>query len=160
MQSPQCPHHSHPHAHARWLPRLDAFGSAASMICALHCALLPMAAVAMPLSAIELLGNHEFELGFVAFALLFGATVLSIGVSRSSRHRVAGLFAAALVFLLIGLSMHGHGLAHAVWMALGGLCLGSAHALNRHSVRTHGDALSLWKRANAASNDVAAPAAD
>jgi hypothetical protein len=140
-----CPHHAHPHAHSRWLPRLDAFGSAASLVCALHCAFLPLAAALLPLAAVELLGNHEFEWGFVTFALLFGALVLGTGLSRTNRYRVMGLFFIAMVALLVGVSMHGQALAHAIWMVLGGLSLGSAHALNRHSVRTNGDAQSLWK---------------
>jgi hypothetical protein len=154
MTSQTC-HHAHPHAHASWLPRLDALGSAASLVCALHCALLPMAAVAMPLTAVELLGNHEFEIGFVTIALAFGAAVLGSGLSARSRRAVTVLFFAAAAFLIAGLATHGAPIAHAVWMTLGGLCLGSAHALNRHSARTHGDAAPLWRRALAAEDATA-----
>ena len=145
MPTQSCPHHAHPHAHARWLPRLDAFGSAAAIVCAVHCAFLPIAAVALPLVAVEVLGNHAFERGFVTFALIFGAAVLCSGVSRSSRYPVLSLFLAAVALLIVGVSIHDQPFAHAALMAVGGLCLGGAHALNRHSVRTYGDAQALWK---------------
>lgn len=145
MTTETCQHHSHPHAHTRWLPRLDAFGSAAAFVCALHCAFLPIAAVAMPMATVELLGNYLFELLFVCFALTFGAAVLSSGVSRATRGWVLGLFSAAAVLLVLGVVNHERSIVHAVLMAMGGLSLAAAHALNRHSVRTHGDALSLWR---------------
>ncbi|MDZ4811151.1 MAG: MerC domain-containing protein [Pseudomonadota bacterium] len=145
MPPQSCRHHSHPHAHARWLPKLDAFGSAAAIVCAVHCAFLPIAAVALPLVAVEVLGNHAYERWFVTFALIFGAAVLSSGVSRSGRYPVFSLFLAAFVLLIVGVALHDRPLAHAVVMAAGGLCLGGAHALNRHLVRTYADAQAIWK---------------
>jgi hypothetical protein len=144
MEGQSCPHHAHPHAHSRWLPRLDAFGSAAAIICAVHCAFLPIAAVAMPLAAVEVLGNHRFELGFVIFALVFGAAVLSSGLSRSRQTLVLGLYVAAALLLLSGVALHESALQHALLMVSGGLSLGAAHAINRHFVRANNDAQSLW----------------
>jgi hypothetical protein len=149
METHSCSHHAHPHAHARWLPRLDAFGSAAAFVCALHCAFLPIAAVAMPLAAVELLANHVYELVFVMFALAFGAAVLSTGMSRSRRGTILSLYFASVALLLAGVANHEQVILHAVLMVLGGLSLGSAHALNRHFVRTHDDAQTLWRRGNA-----------
>ncbi len=146
MTDHHCPHHAHPHAHARWLPRMDALGSTAAFICAVHCAFLPMAAVVLPLTTVELLGGHEIERFFVVFAALFGAVVLSSGLSRASRIPVSLLFANALLFLSLGVLTHASPVMHAVLMVVGGLSLGSAHALNRHSVRSNDDALVLWRR--------------
>lgn len=144
MQDQSCPHHAHPHAHSRWLPRLDAFGSTAAIVCAVHCAFLPIAAVALPLTAVEVLGDHSFELGFVIFALAFGAIVLSGGVSRGRRTLILGLYAVAALLLLTGVANHESALQHALLMVSGGLSLGAAHAINRHLVRANGDAQSLW----------------
>lgn len=145
MKQPDlCHHHAHPHRHARWLPRLDALGSAAALICALHCALLPMAVVALPLAAVQVLGNHFYEQFFVAGALVFGALVLGSGLSAASKRSVIGLFAAGGVLLLLGLNAHEHMILHAILMTLGGLSLGAAHALNRHSARTWLDARAIW----------------
>ena len=148
METHSCPQHAHPHAHARWLPRLDAFGSAAAFVCALHCAFLPIAAIAMPLAAVELLANHVYELVFVVFALAFGAAVLSTGMSRSRRSTILSLYFAAAVLLLAGVASHEQAILHAVLMVFGGLSLGSAHAVNRHFVRTYADAQTLWRRGN------------
>ena len=146
MKTEACTHHAHPHAHTRWLPRLDAIGSAAAFICALHCAFLPIAAIVMPMAGIEVLGDHRFERVFVSFALVFGAIVLGSGVSRTQLGGVLGLYSVAAVLLVVGVVNHEHALLHAVLMVLGGLSLGGAHALNRHSVRTFGDARVLWSR--------------
>lgn len=146
MNTTECRHHAHPHAHARWLPRMDAFGSLAALICAVHCAFLPLAAVAMPLAAVEVLGSHRLELYFVIFASLFGAVVLSGGLSRSRRRSVSALFLSGVTLLAAGVSQHDSDLLHAALMVLGGLSLGAAHALNRHSVLSRNDAEVLWQR--------------
>ncbi len=125
---------------------MDAFGSLAALICAVHCAFLPLAAVAMPLAAVEVLGGHQLELYFVLFASLFGAVVLASGLSRSRRSTVIPLFLAAIVLLAFGVSLHASDLVHAVLMVAGGLSLGAAHALNRHSVLSRNDAQVLWQR--------------
>ncbi len=125
---------------------MDAFGSLAALICAVHCAFLPLAAVAMPLAAVEVLGSHGFELYFVVFASLFGAVVLASGLSRSRRLTVIPLFLGAIVLLALGVSLHASDLVHAVLMVAGGLSLGAAHALNRHSALSQKDAEVLWQR--------------
>lgn len=105
---------------------------------------MPIAAVAMPLAAVEVLANHEFELAFVVFALSFGAAVLGGGLTRSHRTLVLGLYSAAAPLLLTGVAHHESVFAHALLMVCGGVCLGSAHAVNRHFVRVNGDAQDLW----------------
>jgi len=145
-------HHAHPHAHAAWLPRLDAFGSAASFVCAVHCAFLPLLAAVMPLGLVHTVGSHALEIGFVVFAAVFGLSVLGSGLSRAVRVPVALLYANALLFLSLGLIAHEAVVGHAVLMVIGGLSLGGAHALNRHSVRSRDDAQSVWKRLRAASS--------
>jgi hypothetical protein len=125
---------------------MDAFGSLAALICAVHCAFLPLAAVAMPLAAVEVVGDHRLELYFVAFASLFGALVLASGLSRSRRRGVSALFLSAVLLLALGVSVHASDLVHALLMVIGGLSLGAAHALNRHSVLSHDDAEVLWQR--------------
>ncbi|MGD9582408.1 MAG: MerC domain-containing protein [Lysobacterales bacterium] len=131
---------------ARWLPRLDAFGSWAALVCAVHCAALPLAAVAMPLATVEVLGDHRIERVFVVFAGLFGALVLGSGLSRSRMRVVFALFGLAIGLLAAGAFSEQTTLAHALTMTLGGLGLGAAHGLNRYAVLSRRDGFSLWSR--------------
>lgn len=143
MKVDSCPHHTR--AHSRWLPKLDALGSAAAFLCALHCALLPLVLVALPLTAFGFLGDHQIERGFVVLAIGFGALVISSGLSYSRQRLVPGLFLAGIGLLLAGIYFESLPIWHALSMTLGGFALGGAHALNRYSVRSHRDAISLWK---------------
>jgi hypothetical protein len=70
-------------------------------------------------------------------------------MSRSRRGTILSLYFASAALLLAGVANHEQAIVHAVLMVLGGLSLGSAHAVNRHFVRTHGDAQTLWRRGNA-----------
>lgn len=137
-------HQAHHRPQTHWLPRLDAFGSLAALVCAIHCAALPLAAVAMPLATVEVLGDHRIERVFVVFAGMFGALVLGSGLSRSRMGAVLGLFGLAIGLLAAGALSEQTTLAHALTMTLGGLGLGAAHGLNRYSVRTRQDGFSLW----------------
>lgn len=125
---------------------MDMFGSMAALLCAVHCAVLPLLAVAMPLATIEVLGDHRIERVFVVFAGLFGALVLGSGLSRSRIGVVLGLFGLAVGLLLVGAFGAQSVPAHAVTMTLGGVGLGAAHAINRYSVRRRQDGFALWSR--------------
>jgi hypothetical protein len=63
-----------PHACARPKPSplLDRLGAAGSLLCALHCALLPLAIAVLPALGIALWSSEAFEIGFVIFATLHG----------------------------------------------------------------------------------------
>jgi hypothetical protein len=114
----------------RWYDRL---GAGAATLCAVHCALLPLAMVFLPALGLEFLASHAFEGFFLAFTTLFAA--LSVGHSL----RVHGRFFAWWL-LLPGLAVlwaerfvpwiHDHAVAHAVVMTLGGTLVAAAHLVN------------------------------
>ena len=51
----------------RWL---DSVGSIGAIVCALHCALLPLVIAVLPALGLSLVWSHELELGYVDFATL------------------------------------------------------------------------------------------
>src|SRR3546814_4608446 len=66
---------------------LDRFGATGSLICAVHCALLPLVLAAIPsLGLSEWLGDG-FELSFVVFATSVGVFSLVYGYRRPRRIR-------------------------------------------------------------------------
>ena len=63
-------------------PLLDRLGATGSLLCAIHCALLPVLIAVLPTLGIAAwLGGEGFELGFVLFASLLGLYTMVDGVA-------------------------------------------------------------------------------
>lgn len=121
-----------PYAGTDPLRRADAVGFAASALCAIHCAVLPLALALLPSLGLNVAGWIDFDQAFAVFASLLGATTLTLGYRR---HR--GFHAWALLLPGLGLvwtasftHLHSHGLLHALMMVAGGLLLAMAHLVN------------------------------
>lgn len=114
------------------LQRADRAGFAASLLCAVHCALLPVVVALLPAFGLKVGGWIDFDQAFVVFASLLGATTLTLGYRRHRAFHAWMLLVPGLL-LVWGASftaLHQHGLAHTVMMTLGGLALAGAHLLN------------------------------
>lgn len=109
-----------------------------SLLCAVHCALLPIVFLVLPSVGLSLLLNDGVERAFVGFATLIG----TVGLVRGFRaHRVA----LALMLLAPGLALLWGGILwpplhealwpHAVTMATGGGLVAVAHFLNLRFAR-------------------------
>lgn len=117
-------------ARGRWYDRL---GATAATLCAVHCAVLPLAMAFLPALGLEFLASHAFEGFFLAFTTVFA--VLSVGHSLRAHGR---FFAWPL--LLSGLAIlfaerfvpaiHDHALLHALTMTTAGTLVAVAHLLN------------------------------
>jgi hypothetical protein len=128
------------------LPSLDALGAAASAACALHCALIPLAAAVMPYVGLGALDSAAFDRGFAAFAIVFGLVVIGGGYCRHRMRLLLALFSAAVALLIVGVTVAHTSAWHAVALALGGSLMAAAHLVNRHGVKHHGcTPRSLWR---------------
>ena len=114
------------------LRNADRVGFAASFLCAVHCAVLPLALALLPAFGLKVGGWIDIDQAFVVFATLLGAGTLTLGYRR---HRVFR----AWLWLLPGLGLvwlgaftplHNHGMSHALVMTTGGLLLAAAHLIN------------------------------
>ena len=118
---------------------LDRLGATGSMLCAIHCAALPLVLAIAPAIGAGF-ASESFEIGFIAFACLLGLTSLVIGYRE---HRVGR----ALLFLLPGIALlwsavlieplHENLIAHAIAMASGGTLIATAHILNLRLLHHH-----------------------
>ena len=117
----------------------DRIGAGASLLCAIHCALLPIAVALLPTVGLGSTGQIGFEQGFALFATLLALATLVLGYRR---HRTG----AALLWLVPGLALVwfgafgplGHsGIGHAVVMSIGGTLVGAAHLINLRLARRH-----------------------
>lgn len=114
------------------LNRADRLGFSAAVLCALHCALLPVAVAGVPAMGLGISGSGDIDQVFVVFAGLLGLATTVIGARRHRTWVALGLLLPGLGLLAVGAftPLHDHGLAHAALMTAGGLLLGLSHWLN------------------------------
>lgn len=114
---------------------LDALGIGASVICAVHCALLPILMTVLPLFGLEILENEKVEYGLLSFTFLVGCTSLFRGY-RYHHHHAKPLLLFSLGFALLLL---GHFLVGGFWepvvIAIGALLIIAAHVWNLRTCR-------------------------
>ncbi len=118
----------------------DKVGSVGALVCAAHCALLPLVIAALPALGISVLASTSLEWGFVTFASILALTSLWQGYRI---HRVYR----ALAFLLPGLlavwsgvlipDLHHSVVPHAVVMSVGGTLIAVAHIINLRLTHGH-----------------------
>ena len=121
-------------------PLLDRLGATGSLLCAIHCALLPLAISLLPSFGIAAWLGDDFERGFVVFATLLGLFTLLWGYRRHRAVRALGLLVPGLAALWLGVvvqPLHEAVVSHAVVMTLGGSLVGLAHLANLRLSHLH-----------------------
>ncbi len=119
--------------------RVDRFGAAASALCALHCALLPLVLAFLPALGLGFLADHRLERGFVVFASLLALASLLTGYRRHQRFRAFALLVPGIALLIAGVTLEQLGsLAHALLVASGGGLVALAHFVNLRLTHGHG----------------------
>ena len=112
---------------------IDRIGATGSIVCAVHCALLPVAIAVLPSLGIAVWLGDGFEQAFVLFATLLGLFSVVWGYRRHGAIRALGLLVPGLAALWAGVlyaPLHHALVPHAVAMTLGGTLVGLAHVAN------------------------------
>lgn len=79
----------------------DRLGMATSLICAIHCALLPLIFTSLPLFGADIIHNVFFEWAMIALAFVIGVYSLSHGYMRHQHSLLPlGLFSAGFLLLV------------------------------------------------------------
>jgi hypothetical protein len=73
----------------------DALGIGASLLCAIHCAVLPLTLTSLPLFGINIVNNFFFEYFMIGMAFVLGIYALWHGYKKHHRS-----FAPALIFTI------------------------------------------------------------
>lgn len=116
---------------------LDKMGATASLTCAIHCAVLPLAITLLPLLGLTFLADERLEWGLLGLSALLGVSSLCLGFRQHGQRH-------ALVILAVGLSLvalgriseeHQWGHASALVVVLGGSTIAASHLLNRRLCR-------------------------
>src|SRR5258708_4274331 len=79
----------------------DALGVTTSLLCAIHCAILPLVIASLPVLGVNIIDNPRFELGMIGLAFAIGAWALWHGFRRH-HHRLAPVifFIGGMILLL------------------------------------------------------------
>ena len=102
----------------------------ASVLCAVHCAIVPLLITTLPLLGLGFLANPWVEWGMIAFALLIGTYAIGLSYLRT-HHKILPIILMAIGFLII---IAGHVFVHswheAIVVPSGGLLIACAHFYN------------------------------
>lgn len=121
----------------RWV---DSLGSVGALLCAVHCALLPIALALLPVLGSGFLASAGFERGFVAFATLLATASLWHGYRGHRAYHAFALLVPGLACLWAGIlvpALHDSRLLHAVSMSIGGSLVAAAHLVNLRLSQGH-----------------------
>jgi hypothetical protein len=125
---------AHSHHHRRSLSRwVDSLGTVGAMLCAVHCALLPVALALLPVLGLGILASAGFEKGFVLFATALASVSLWHGFRRHRAYHAFAILAPGLIALWAGIlvpRLHESVVPHAVAMSVGGTLVAIAHLAN------------------------------
>jgi hypothetical protein len=119
---------------------LDRLGAAGSLLCAIHCAALPLAIAALPALGLASAKYDGFEQAFIAFATFVGCFSVFWGYRRHGAVRALGLLIPGLAALWSGIllpQVHHNLVLHALVMTTGGTLVGLAHLANLRLVHIH-----------------------
>lgn len=114
----------------------DALGIAASVACAIHCAVLPLILSSLPLFGINIIGNTGFEYGMILLAFAIGVYSLRNGYRHHHRLLPLILFALGIVLLTLKQYYHRHLLAFLIPAVL---LIVSSHWMNYRATKKYAD---------------------
>lgn len=79
----------------------DALGMATSIVCAIHCAILPLFLISLPILGINIIDNKPFEYGMIGLAFIIGC-ISFLHSFRKHHHRILPLilFGMGMFFLV------------------------------------------------------------
>ncbi len=116
----------------RFAALVDRVGATASLLCAVHCALLPFVLALLPLIGLEFLAGHTFERIFVACAAALASASLLTAYRRHRHPQALFLMVPGIALLLFGVAINldVHVLVHTASVVTGGVLVASAHITN------------------------------
>lgn len=106
----------------------DKLGIAASVACAIHCAVMPLFISSLPLFGINLINNKGFEFFMIGVAAVLGIMALRHGFRLHHHRYIPMILFLGGIFFLIAKEWVGN---HPLWMVIAAvLLIVSAHILN------------------------------
>jgi len=115
---------------AKYTSKLDNAGMTASVLCAIHCAIVPLLITVLPLSGLGFLANPAIEWSMIIFALFIGVYAIGLSYLRT-HHRLLPviLLVSGFITIIIG-HVFVKGWHEALVVPVGGLLIATAHFFN------------------------------
>jgi hypothetical protein len=110
----------------------DRVGIVGSLLCAIHCAALPILIALLPALGLGAVDWVDLDQAFTIFATLLGVTTLGFGFRRHRAYHAWLALVPGLALIWIGSfsSLHTHSAGHVALMVAGGLTVAAAHLIN------------------------------
>ena len=109
----------------------------ASIICAVHCTILPLLMILLPTAGVYLFINETFEFVLLGISLMFNITNVCFGYRQHKSNKAVGVLALGLFVFVIGRLMHNHSDDHKIhfdlfniFMVAGGLLMALSSLIN------------------------------
>ncbi|HET9033801.1 MAG TPA: MerC domain-containing protein [Dokdonella sp.] len=131
---------SQPRSHHGLESRIDRFGALASMLCAVHCALLPLLFGILPALGLAFLADHAYEQIFVSFAIVLASISLLHGLRKHGSYRALLILVPGILLLVVGMLIgadHSNPW-HATVVSIGGTLVALSHVINMRLTHVHG----------------------
>lgn len=111
---------------------MDQAGAGASLLCALHCALMPFAVTVLPLLGLSFLAQEPVEWALMAMSATLGIGSLCLGYREHRSRRALMVLSAGLALLALGrvAEVRDWEPYGAPLMVCGGLSIAAAHFIN------------------------------
>lgn len=115
----------------------DALGIAASIACAIHCAMLPLFLTSLPILGINIINNFWFELLMIGLAMFIGMYSLTHGFKKHHQRILPLLiFGAGIILLVLKQFFH----LYQLWLLVPAVVLIiTAHLINYQACKKGGD---------------------
>lgn len=110
----------------------DRVGMFGSLLCAVHCALLPLVIAGLPALGLGTMPWIDIDQAFTVFATLLGITTLTWGWRRHREIHAWVVLVPGVALMWLGsfTGLHLHSFGHTVVMVAGGLAVAAAHLVN------------------------------
>jgi hypothetical protein len=86
----------------------------ASLICAIHCTILPLLMILIPTAGVYLFINETFEFLLLGVSLLFNITNICFGYRQHKSNKAVAILAFGIFSFVLGRLMHNHSEDHKI----------------------------------------------
>ncbi len=117
--------------------QLDAFGFFASLLCAVHCALLPLFLVLLPVARLDFLFDPAVELILVSGSLILAALSISGSYQKHGRISVPLAMLVGFASIFFGIFVASSIEIEILCTSLGGVLVALGHYLNWRYTHQH-----------------------
>ena len=117
------------------ISRIDRLGASVSFLCAIHCAVVPFAAIVLPLVGFGFLADERIERTVLITSIALASASVCWGIRIHRQRRILLLFGVALFLMLIGRGF-ARGLTEIALVVPGAALFVCGHLLNRHLCRS------------------------